>query len=166
MLRAVFVAEGVPVDDPLLTAMIDQVGPEVPYFLQLMAKSVIDEHRRTNTLPTPSRVAALYEHDVLSARTRHNLEDYWERIDRVYTPAEANVVREVLAALSRRRGVDVKYATLRGRIASHGFDPAVLDRILPLMENDFYVRRDETSHSYAMFNRCLADWWRIYHGRP
>ena len=164
LLRAVFGAEGVPGEDPLFAAMIDCVGPEVPYFLQLIAQSVIGEYWRTNTLPTAARIANLYESEVLSARTRHNLDDYWQRIDHVYTVTEAEVIRVVLSALSKRRRAALSYTTIRNRVVARGFDPMVLDRVVPLMENDFYVRRTSGNRSLAMLNRCLADWWRIYHG--
>ncbi len=164
MLRAVFAAEGVPASGPLLDAILDQVGPEVPYFLQLMAKAIIGEYQRTHVSPAPARVVALYKDEVLSARTQHNLEDYWERIDRIYTSSEAAVIREVLSALSKRRDSGLRYTTLRNRVASRSLEPEILDRVLPLMGNDFYVRHTPSTATYSMFNRCLADWWRIYHG--
>ena len=175
LLTQVFAEKGLKVSGGVLDTIIDLVGPEVPFFLQLMAAAIIREHGQGAPHPpgappraasrggrvTPAAVRNLYEQVLLGSENRPFLDDYRSRLARSYLPAEENVAIVVLSALSKdRAGLDI--ASLRNEvIALHG-DDALLERVLVLLEGDFYVVR-ELGGRYRFFNRYLADWWRRFH---
>lgn len=162
LLRAVFAAEATNVESAALEAVLELVGPEVPFFLQLFAQAIIEEARRTGGPMGEGRVRSLYRQVLLAPEHRSNLDDFRGRLDRTYLAAEREVALIVLGALCRQPD-GLVLSALRSEAVVRGADERLLERVLALLEGDFYVRQDESGR-YRFFNRYLADWWRKFHG--
>ena len=166
LLRSVLETEGVKVVDETVGAAVDLVGPEVPFFLQLMAAAIIAEVRDTLPAPptrrvSPTLVRRLYETVLLSPLYRPYLDDYRGRLDRSYLPAELDLACLLLNSLSQHRD-GLELFALRNEAVAKGLGVDHLDRVLALLEGDFYVVREDGG-GYRFFNRYLADWWQRFH---
>lgn len=161
LLSGVFATEGIAVSPASLDAALDLVGPEVPFFLQVMARALIAEVRDTGARVTPSLVRRLYHDVLLSADYRAYLDDFRGRLDRAYLPEEREIAISVLDTLSREPD-GLSTVLLRSALAARGLDDRLMDRVLALLQGDFYVARDEGG-AYRFLNRYLADWWRRFH---
>ncbi|HEY8693729.1 MAG TPA: hypothetical protein VIR57_13430 [Chloroflexota bacterium] len=160
LLAAVFETEQVPATAGVCRAIVSCVGPEVPFFLHLLAGHVKAEWRDYAKMPTPRRIRErLYQESMLGPEGRVPVEDFRARLDRVYTPAERDVAFVLLGELSRERG-GLTMAGLRGRVVDHGLDDALVERVLALLADDFYIAPSQGW--YRFFNRFMADWWRRY----
>lgn len=67
----------------------------------------------------------------------------------------------VLSALSRRRE-GLEQRALRAELVARRLDEDLLERVLLLLEGDFYVFRDGEGR-YRFANPYLADWWQRFH---
>lgn len=134
---------------------------EIRIALQLLTRAILAEVRDTRTRVSPALVEHLYRDVLLSADNRAYLDDFRGRLDRSYLPAERDVGLIVLNALARdREGLDLE--TLRHEVVSRGADERLLERVLTLLQGDFYVSQDRDGR-YRFLNRYLADWWQRFH---
>lgn len=161
LLRRLFDSEAVPLNSRSLNAVLELVGPEVPFFLQVLTRAVLSEVRDTDAAVTPTLVKRLYQDVLLGPDNRAYLDDFRGRLDRSYLPGERDVATTVLSALSRRRE-GLEQRSLRAELVDHRLDEDLLDRVLLLLEGDFYVSR-EGEGRYRFANRYLADWWQRFH---
>ena len=143
-------------------AIVALVGPEVPFFLQLLVQAIVAEVRDAGAGDTATAAVArrAYREGLLGPDYRAPLDDFRGRMDRVYLPAEREVALVILDALSRS-GMGLGPHALREAVVSAGKDERLLERVLTLVEGDFYVMRREDG-SYAFFNTFLAEWWRRF----
>ena len=161
LLRRLFASEAVPLDARSLNAILEIVGPEVPFFLQVLTRALLSEVRDTDAAVTPALVKRVYQDVLLGPDYRAYLDDFHGRLDRSYLPGERDVATTVLSALSRRRE-GLEQRALRDELVDHQRDEDLLDRVLLLLEGDFYVSRDGEGR-YRFANRYLADWWQRFH---
>jgi uncharacterized protein len=161
LLRGLFEAEGVPLSRASLRASLELVGPEVPFFLQVLTSAVLAAVRDTHARVTPELIRKTYQVVLLSPDSRANMDDFQGRLDRYYLPAEHDVAIIVLNVLSRRRE-GMELGALRNEVVGHGADERLLERVLALLRGDFYISEDETGR-YRFLNRYLADWWQRFH---
>lgn len=166
LLGSVLTTESVRLDEGAIEAAVDLVGPEVPFFVQLIAQAIIAEIRDTPPAHpartvSPAVLRRLYDTVLLSPRNRGYLDDYRGRLDRSYLPAERDLALLLLRSLAvRRNGLSLR--ALRNEASAKGLDVGALDRVLVLLEGDFYIVREDDG-LYRFFNRYLADWWQRFH---
>lgn len=162
LVRSIFETEGIMYDEQCAQTVIDLVGPEVPFFLQLLVQAVVAELRdsRPGGPCTPDVVRRAYREGLLGPDYRALLDDFRGRMDRVYLPAEREVALIVLDGVARS-DTGLALHALREALVTAGKDERLLERVLTLMEGDFYVKRRQDG-SYGFFNAFLAEWWRRF----
>jgi len=153
----------VTLEDPIMEAFLDQVGPLLPIFIQIMASVVASEVRRRNQPATVALIRECYEERALGPEFRTCFEDYYERLSRYYSPEETRIARILLRELAISKDSLLKstllgiYQKELGRTA----DESEFDLLLTWLSDDFYV---ESSHERVQFkSRWMKDWWRTYH---
>ena len=139
------------------------VGPPVygEDCLQVLARAILAEVRDTDARVTPRLVQRLYQEVLLGPDNRAYLDDFRGRLDKSYLPAERAVALVVLSALCRDRAGQTIQA-LRQEVVARQADERLLERVLSLLEGDFYVARQGSDH-YHFVNRYRADWWQRFH---
>ena len=159
-------SRGLPVDEQTMQALLSQVETYIPMFIQIMVDALSKEVRNRKIKPTPELVRWCYEERVHGPEFRPHLEDYYERLDRYYTPNEARAAKRILRDLaiseqgiSRSTLFDAFMHELGLAGGSEQFD-----LLLAALENDFYVTIGSREERVRFHNTWLRDWWRRYHG--
>ena len=161
LLRRIFQTEGVELSQTSLATALDLVGPEVSYFLQVISSAMIADVRDSGRRITPAIIKRIYEDVLLGSDYRAYLDNFRARLDQSYLPEERNVALAILSTLSRERA-GLNYQSLHNEIVSRNLNDRLLDRVLVLLEGDFYISRT-TDGRYKFLNQYLADWWERFH---
>ncbi len=158
-------ARDVVLDEPTIEAFLDQTATFLPIFIQIMASVVANEARRRKEPPNPRMVQECYEQRALGPEFRNCFEDYHERLQRYYSPAEARVARIILRELAIAKK-PLRRSVLLGLYHKESEAPADasgFDLLLTWLADDFYV--EEVEGARVRFKtRWMQDWWRRYHG--
>lgn len=125
----------------------------VPYYLQVIVAECLAEARRHKRPIAVTDVRPLYEERVVGAMNRHRFSHYHTRLRLHYADLEASA-RIVLQALCAG---PTATEILADHLRNQGQNPADLERLLVLLESDYYVVRD--SGSVAFNDGLLCDWW-------
>jgi uncharacterized protein len=161
LLRRIFETEGVELSQTSLTTALDLVGPEVPYFLQVISSAMIADVRDSGRRITPAFIKRIYEDVLLGSDYRAYLDNFRARLDQSYLPEERNVALAILSTLSRERA-GLNHQSLHNEIVTRNLNERLLDRVLVLLEGDFYISCT-TDGRYKFLNQYLADWWERFH---
>ena len=163
--RHLLASRGVAPEPEVIEAIVDVVGTPLPIFIQIMASALAAEVRDRGVEPTPDVVCQCYEQRALGPEYRICFEDYYERLDRYYSPEEARAARRILRELALARE-PLRKTSLLGVYQDElgpNADPSQFDLLLAWMRDDFYVEQDSQGGTVSFQNKWLRDWWRIYH---
>ena len=148
----------------LLEVFLDQVETFLPVLVQIMASAVAWEAKKIGGNPTAELIRSVYEERALGGSHRLAFEDYYERLQRYYTPTDARAARRILRDLAHapqglsRGTIEVGCLNELGTASSDG-----LDMLLTWLSDDFYLQQ-RADGGYAFKSRWLRDWWERYHG--
>ena len=163
--KMLLASRGVSLPDDLLDVFLDQIDSFLPIFVQMMAAAVASSLRETERPVSADLIVSCYKTRVLGNEFRGSFADYYERLDRYYTQAEARAAKRLLRELAVASRALSKKTLLASYLAELGTDasPEGLDMLLTWLADDFYVTRTGND-CYAFRVRWLRDWWRQYHG--
>jgi hypothetical protein len=151
-------------DDHVLEAFLDEVETFVPIFLQIMASVVASEVKRSGQAATVELIRECYQQRALGPEFRLCFEDYYERLDRYYSPEEARAARCILRELAVTKEPLMKsslLATFQNEIGQAA-TAAQFDLLFTWLSDDFYL--EEIAGGRVRFkSRWMRDWWRTYH---
>lgn len=158
-------SRGVTLNTHALDAFLDEIGTFLPIFIQIMASTVATEVRERNIHATPDLIRECYEHHALGSEYQICFEDYYERLDRYYSPPEARAAKRILRELALSEEPISKSTLLANYQDELGPDCNLsdFDLLLSWMRDDFYVEETAESGKIAFKNKWLMDWWRHYH---
>ena len=155
-------------EEQIMETFLDQIGTFLPIFIQIMASVVASEVRRRKQPATADLIRECYEQRALGPEFRICFEDYYERLNRYYSPEEARIARILLRELAIAKGALSK-STLLGiyqKELGQTADPSAFDLLLTWLSDDFYVEEDSAGR-VQFKSRWMRDWWRTYHAsRP
>jgi hypothetical protein len=159
-------SRGLEVDEETKLAILSQVETYVPIFIQIMVDALSKEVRNRNVKANPGLVRWCYEERVHGPEFRTYFEDYYERLNRYYTPNEARAAKRILRDLAMSAQGINRSALCDAVIHELGSvgEPEQFDLLLAALENDFYVTVGNMEERVAFHNKWLRDWWRRYHG--
>jgi hypothetical protein len=126
---------------------------------------VASEVRDRGAELTPELVRMCYEERALGPQYRNRFEDYYERLDRYYTPDEARAAKRLLRELAIAGG-PVARARLQALYHEElgTANGGAFDLLLSWLHDDFYVEEVLPERREVVFkSKWLRDWWRIYH---
>ena len=151
--REILTEERTPFELGTPEAIVEICNSGVPYYLQVVISECSAETRRTEEALTAEKVRAIYDEQVIGPINRHRFSHYHTRLKYQYGALE-EPARIILSQLSGGRKTTDE---LRLSIVSNGFVGADLERLLVLLEGDYYVIRDGQSVEFA--DGLLRDWW-------
>ena len=157
-------SRGVTLENQVLEVFLDEVETFVPIFIQIMASAVASEVKRTNQPATGELIRECYQQRALGPEFRLCFEDYYERLDRYYSPEEARAARCMLRELAIAKGSLLKSSLLASYQNELGqaAEAAQFDLLLTWLSDDFYL--EEIAGGRVHFkSRWMRDWWRTYH---
>jgi hypothetical protein len=152
---ALFRSRNVVLEEQVMDAFLDQIGTLVPIFIHILASVVATEVQARNQPATAQLIRQCYEERALGPEYRICFEDYYERLDRYYSPEEARAAK-VPVPKSNLLGV---YHSVLGPTA----DTGKFDLLLTWLSDDFYVR-EAGEGVVGFWSSWMRDWWRTYHG--
>lgn len=158
-------SRGVTVEDPVMEAFLDQIGTLFPIFIQIMASIVASEVRRRNRPADVGLIRECYEQRALGPEFRYSFEDYYERLDRYYSPEEARVAKVLLREMAVTKDALSRSALLGTyeKALGQAADTSKFDLLLTWLTDDFYL--EEAGEGRVQFKSTwMRDWWRVYHG--
>lgn len=160
-----FASREVTIDPRTMDAFLDQVGTFLPVFIQIMTSAVATEVKERHTDATPELVHECYEQRALGPEYRICFEDYYERLDRYYTPTEARTAKRILRELALAESPLAKSALLASYLDELGQDgnEPDFDLLLSWLRDNFYVEQMPQDNTVEFKNEWLRDWWRVYH---
>lgn len=166
LVRQLLASRGVVTNALVVEAFLQQVETYIPIFIQILASAVASEVRDHGAELTPELVRMCYEERALGPQYRNRFEDYYERLDRYYTPDEAQAAKRLLRELAVAGG-PVARTTLQALYQEElgTGDGGRFDLLLSWLHDDFYLEeRGPIGHREVAFeSKWLRDWWRIYH---
>jgi hypothetical protein len=152
--RALLTEEGMVCDPETAQEIVRTCRSGVPFYLQVTVAECLAENRRSHKELTVAGVRAIYEEHVIGPINRHRFSHYQTRLRSHYGSLE-EPARAVLANLcTGPKTVDA----LREHLGASGHDQAILERVLVLLEGDYYIVRDGQSISFT--DGLLCDWWK------
>ncbi|MBI3989957.1 MAG: ATP-binding protein [candidate division NC10 bacterium] len=159
-------SRGLEVDEETLQALLSQVETYIPIFIQIMVDALSKEVRNQKVEASPELIRWCYEERVHGPEFRTHFEDYYERLNRYYTPNEAKAGKRILRDLAiSEQGISrsALHDAVMHELGPAG-DSEQFDLLLAALENDFYVTVGSREERVKFHNKWLRDWWRRYHG--
>ena len=156
-------AMNVQMDDPVLSHMLELIGPPVPYFIHLFFSQLGQlppARRRPATLTVVDEV---YQRRVLGPTCKHYFDHYCERLQR-YGPAGRRAALAMLSAVAQQKRIsdsalrDVYQKILKSKASDFGFDQLVAN-----LECDWYLVLDSRTNEYFFMINVIGDWWRRWY---
>jgi hypothetical protein len=128
-------------------------GTGVPFYLQVVIAECLAESRRSNRPLLVSDILKIYEDRVVGPINRHLFSHYHTRLRLHYSDLEQSA-RVILAALCTgpKSTLDLHHL-----LSTSGCDPDRLERLLVLLEGDYYILR--AGDLWRFSDGLLSDWW-------
>jgi hypothetical protein len=145
--------EQVDCEPGVATEIITVCQSGVPYYLQVIVAECVAGARTGDRPLLIAEVKPVYEERVVGPINRHRFSHYHTRLRLHYGELEGPA-RVVLATLcTGAKSVDA----LGGAVAAAGYHRTVLDRLLVLLEGDYYIFKEGGSIRFS--DGLLRDWW-------
>jgi len=125
----------------------------VPYYLQVLVAECLADVRHSEQALRVGDVRRIYEERVIGPVNRHRFSHYHTRLRAHYAEYE-QPARVILAALCTGRKETI---ALQAALSNAGYEATALDRVLVMLEGDYYVVRDGSSVEFS--DGLLCDWW-------
>lgn len=165
LVKRLLASRGIQTNVLTTEAFLEQVGTFIPIFIQILASAVANEVRDHSVKLTPDLIRECYQARALGPEYRNCFEDYYERLDRYYSPDEARAAKRLLRELAIADG-PVPRTTLQAFYQEEvgTADGGGFDLLLSWLHDDFYVEEVLPERREVVFKtKWLRDWWRIYH---
>jgi hypothetical protein len=133
--------------------ILDVCQSGVPYYLQVIVAECLAEARRKGRTLLRSDIRPIYEELVIGPVNRHRFSHYHTRLRLHYGELEGPA-RVVLACLCPG---SKSMKELGDALVTAGFSRDVLDRLIVLLEGDYYIFRERDSARFS--DGLLRDWW-------
>lgn len=163
-------SENIEIDEDIPNAILDVIGIPVPYFIQIMVKTLQTESRNQKKAITPEFVLEVYEQYLLGTDYKSFFQHYYSRLREYYTGVEGShdvisTARSILTEISICK--EVKKEQLYQIYLDHSCksaDQEGFGELMSLLETEFYLEYMPETTSYRFFSKLLMDWWYRHFG--
>lgn len=158
-------SEKINLSDQSIRRMLSLIGTHVPYFIQVIFSEAAKAHVQNGEPITPKRVEQIYREKVLGVDCKTYFDHYYGRLRDYYRLNEEKAIKRLLRELAvvGRLTRDVCYQFYRENMTADS-DIEEFNRLMTDLENDFYIRFDNTSQRYEFASKLLRDWWLRHYG--
>jgi len=156
---SLFRSENIEIRNDSVSKILEMLREPIPYFTQIMVSALVSEVRSSGDKISPKMVENVYVKRVLGAECKSYFEHYFQRLSIYYSPEEANIVKKMLKELALKR--EMSKTELYRAYSMHAERRNVeqFNHLVDDLENDFYIRLDETKNEYRFATRVLQDLW-------
>ncbi|HKU77307.1 MAG TPA: hypothetical protein VJR02_25565 [Pyrinomonadaceae bacterium] len=158
-------SEKINLSDQSIRKMLNLIGTHVPYFIQVIFSEAAKAHVQDGEPITPKRVEQIYRDKVLGVDCKTYFDHYYGRLRDYYRLNEEKAIKRILRELAvvGRLTRDACYQFYRENMNKDS-DIEEFNRLMTDLENDFYIRFDNTSLRYEFASKLLRDWWLRHYG--
>ncbi len=151
--EAVLIGEGMNFEKGVPEEIVRVAETGVPFFLQVIISECLSEAHNSEQEFAAAQVEPIYLERVLGPSNRGRFSHYHTRL-KEYGKFEgpARLVLSEVALSGTCSTAQLEEVLTRG-----GFSDCAVDRLLSLLEGDYYLFRDGDQLSYP--SRFLRDWW-------
>lgn len=157
--------EKIRLSDQSIRMMLNLIGTHVPYFIQVIFSEAAKAHVQNGEPITPKRVEQIYREKVLGVDCKTYFDHYYGRLRDYYRLNQEKAIKRILRELAMvgRLTRDACYQFYRENL-TEASDIEEFNRLMTDLENDFYIRFDNTSQRYEFASKLLRDWWLRHYG--
>lgn len=158
-------SEEIALSEPCKDRMIELIGIQVPYFLQILFSEVYKAHQATDEPISVAGIDRIYRDKVLGVDCKTYFEHYYGRLRDYYSPQDERAVKRLLRELAKVGSMtpDACHALYRATIGGSA-NAESFNATLANLENDFYIRLNTETDQYEFACKLLRDWWLRHHG--
>src|ERR1044072_7830472 len=158
-------SEKITLSDQSIRKMLNLIGTHVPYFIQVIFSEAAKAHVQDGEPITPRKIEQIYRDKVLGVDCKTYFDHYYGRLRDYYQPNEEKAIKRILRELAvvERLTRDVCYQFYRENTINN-LDVEDFNRLMTDLENDFYIRFDNTARQYEFASKLLRDWWLRHYG--
>jgi hypothetical protein len=154
-----FESEGIKIDSKTVEKILEVLEVPIPYFIQIMVSTLLNEVRSLKTSISPEMVEDVYRKRVLGVECRSYFDHYFQRLSMYYSPQDADVAKKLLKELALRNKMSKKDLFKSYSVYAQSDDVERFNYIVGELENDFYLQFDEKKGEYSFATKVLKDLW-------
>jgi hypothetical protein len=163
-LQALSESHDVPLSAAARKKVLQLIGTQVPYFLQIMFSEIAKASNERGIVPTPAAVQALYHDKVLGMDCKPYFDHYYGRMREHYDEQDEKAAKALLRILSNLGAVRRETCYQIYRKEREGADIERFNCLMGNLENDFYVGFNSQQNAYQFSCKLLRDWWLRHYG--
>ena len=143
--------------DDLIKEIMESIGLQVPFFIQLMLKEIRDRTDSERKDLTSEIIFDSYWKGLLGAEGKKDFAWYFERLTTEFRGKDHRAALEILHLLARVPGApEAELAEIHSEITQRD-DESGFRRILHVLETGFYITRNDAGITFH--NKVLRDLW-------
>jgi AAA+ ATPase superfamily predicted ATPase len=154
-----FESENVKIDEESIEKILDVLEEPIPYFIQIMVSTLLNEAKTSKLKVTPTMVETAYQTRVLGIECRSYFEHYFQRLPIYYSPQEAEVAKKLLKEIALKERMSQKELFKSYCVCAKNDDVEKFNYIISELENDFYLKFDPKTSEYRFATNVLRDLW-------
>jgi uncharacterized protein len=161
--RQVFMGEDMEVEVAIIEKITEVVGSGIPYFYQALIGKIIEKSIISDEKISTEMVDDIYENTFLGTTCKGYFEHYYSRLskyERHIEKAAKEVLKELCLCKEMHR--DEVYGIYK-RVVGEQSDVEGFNLLVAELENDFYIKYNTSTQSYAFACKVLKDWWKRYY---
>ena len=148
---------GIGYTDDLIKEIMASIGLQVPFFIQLMLKEILDRTDFGSKGLTSEIISDSYRQGLLGTEGKKDFAWYFKRLRTEFQGKDYQSVLEILRLLARVPSApEAELEEIHSRI-KHGDDRIGFRRILDTLETGFYIMRSDAGVTFH--NKVLRDLW-------
>jgi AAA+ ATPase superfamily predicted ATPase len=159
LIALLFESENVKIDEKSIDKILDVLEEPIPYFIQIMVSTLLNEAKTSKLKVTPTMVETAYQNRVLGVECRSYFEHYFQRLSIYYSPQEAEVAKKLLKEIALKEKMSQKELFKSYCVCAQNDDVEKFNYIINELENDFYLKFDPITSEYKFATNVLRDLW-------
>ena len=143
--------------DDLIKEIMAQIGLQVPFFIQLMLKEILDRTDFGKEKLTSEIISNSYRHGLLGTEGKKDFEWYFKRLKTEFEGKDYLIALEILKRLTQvSSATEAELEDLHNKIKRKE-NRSEFRRILDILEAGFYIAKD--GNGLVFHNKVLHDLW-------
>ena len=143
--------------DDLIKEILDHIGLQIPFFIQLMLKEIRDRTNSGRKKLTSEIISDSYTKGLLGTEGKKDFEWYFSRLKREFEGKDYLITLEILKRLTQvSSATECELEEIYNKIRQKENKPE-FRKILHTLETGFYI--EENKNGISFHNKVLRDLW-------